>query len=647
MTAPQPTSPAAPTLVFRDGLGDRYHLVRPKGRDTELLRVAPALDGPDTERLVLERVARLTGFSDPAFVRSRGAERLAGGSAPLVVLWDRPDGHRLSWLLERASSPDGPGVELEVMLALLRLLTAAIARLHAADLIHGALGPERVLLTPRGELLVTDHVFAPALERLGRTRPELWRVFRVAVPPSAGGTRFDRRADVAALGLTGLSLLLGRPPDADDYPDRAAALLRDAAAAATATDEGREIGVWLARAAQIDPRRSFQSAADARAALDTGALAHVAPAGPVVLADWFARSSGMRRPSASMAVVPPVRPAIESTPAPEAEQVSGGPVPEPPRARRRWLSAFFGVVLICLLSLAGARVHVARTHAPATTGRLALASTPSGVDVFVDGLPKGATPVKLVLEPGAHIVELRGRGAPRVLPVRVEAGAVISHHVELDDAPADPTGQLWVGPGEPAAQVLIDGQARGDTPLTVLGLAAGPHEVVLERADRRLTYTVQVEGGVTARLDVPSAVWTTPVIGWVELKAPFEMQIFKGARLLGRTREGRFALPPGRHTLDVVNDTLAFRSPQVVDVRQDEVTPLRIVLPVGEVNVNAIPWAEVWLDGERVGDTPIGGLAVPLGAHELVFRHPQYGEKRHAVSVTLGAPVQVTVDMRS
>jgi serine/threonine-protein kinase len=75
-------------------------------------------------------------------------------------------------------------------------------------------------------------------------------------------------------------------------------------------------------------------------------------------------------------------------------------------------------------------------------------------------------------------------------------------------------------------------------------------------------------------------------------------------------------------------------------------TPLTLALPRGVVNLNATPWAEVWIDGQRVGETPIGNLSVTIGAHEIVFRHPQLGEKRHAVSVTAGAPVRLSVDMK-
>jgi serine/threonine-protein kinase len=76
------------------------------------------------------------------------------------------------------------------------------------------------------------------------------------------------------------------------------------------------------------------------------------------------------------------------------------------------------------------------------------------------------------------------------------------------------------------------------------------------------------------------------------------------------------------------------------------VASLSIDLPQGIVNLNASPWAEVWIDGRRVGDTPIGNLAVPIGPHEIVFRHPEFGEKKQAVSVTTGAPVRVSVSMK-
>ena len=76
------------------------------------------------------------------------------------------------------------------------------------------------------------------------------------------------------------------------------------------------------------------------------------------------------------------------------------------------------------------------------------------------------------------------------------------------------------------------------------------------------------------------------------------------------------------------------------------IIPIKIEFPKGNIALNAVPWAEVWVDGEKVGETPIGNLSLSLGPHEVVFRHPELGEKRVVTTVTLAGPAKVSVDMR-
>jgi serine/threonine-protein kinase len=95
-----------------------------------------------------------------------------------------------------------------------------------------------------------------------------------------------------------------------------------------------------------------------------------------------------------------------------------------------------------------------------------------------------------------------------------------------------------------------------------------------------------------------------------------------------------------------VNDTLGYRVTKSIQVPPGKVVPITLELPPGVINVNASPWAEVWIDGRRVGETPIGNLPLSIGSHEVLFKHPQLGEKRQAISVTLKAPVRLSVDMK-
>jgi hypothetical protein len=46
-----------------------------------------------------------------------------------------------------------------------------------------------------------------------------------------------------------------------------------------------------------------------------------------------------------------------------------------------------------------------------------------------------------------------------------------------------------------------------------------------------------------------------------------------------------------------------------------------------------------------MGQTPLGNLSVTIGNHEVVWRHPQLGERHQTVKVTAGAPVRAGMDL--
>ena len=330
--------------------------------------------------------------------------------------------------------------------------------------------------------------------------------------------------------------------------------------------------------------------------------------------------------------------------APVAAGVSAAPKDKPPFTK---IAAVAAVVLV--LAAAGfisvKFMSGGKPVAP-SLGSLNVQSNPAGVPVFVDGVEHGKTPARVSLTPGSHILELRGRGVPRVIPITVTAGAELSQYLEFAEAPV--TGQLAVQSDPAGAKVIVDGTPHGVAPVTIPDLAPGEHHVELQADGVTAKHTVNVEAGGTASLVVPmgSAAAGGPVSGWVSVKAAFAMEIREQGRLLGSTEADRVMMAAGRHELDFVNDALGYHSTRVVQVPPGKVVPISLDLPQGVVNLNASPWAEVWIDGRRVGETPIGNLAVPIGPHEIVFKHPQFGEKHHSISVTLSAPVRLSVDMK-
>jgi hypothetical protein len=137
-----------------------------------------------------------------------------------------------------------------------------------------------------------------------------------------------------------------------------------------------------------------------------------------------------------------------------------------------------------------------------------------------------------------------------------------------------------------------------------------------------------------------------PVSGWISVNVPVNMQIYENQRLLGSSQTDRIMVSVGRHELEVVNEALGYRATKIVNVARDQTASIKIDLPKAPMALNALPWAQVWIDGVRVGETPIGSVLLSIGPHEVVFRHPVYGERRSVINVTLPGPTKVAVDMR-
>lgn len=765
--------PEAP--LFCDGLGER--VVAADGATGELLqilRIRPALTAvPSFEFALRERAARLANFRHAYYARVRRIDRVQVPGPGLSIVSDHVEGTRLSDIL-RVAHERNLRLDINAALCLIRQLVPAVALLHenAREVAHGLIAPERLIVTPHARLVLVEHVLAAAIEQLQFSRERLWQELRIAMPPSAGVPRFDHRADVTGVGIVALSLVLGRPLAADEFPHKLAALLNEARER-TALGEEQPLSAplrdWMARALQLDLRRAFGSAPEALAALEeivaddsmyvaapvaletflsryiaallepvaeplptapvpvpmpaVQAASRQAPATPVppaavpVAAPPPAQVQPKPAPAAPVRtvqaddpidfVLPPftpesVAPAATPAPVPPAASAAPAAVPSPaapapvvarditqligtkdlgvPRApaplfnpdapfnvptpqparpkkargRSRRATRLLAVLLLLAVLAAGGWYARRFAGTPAAIapemGTLVVQSNPAGVQVFVDGVDRGQTPARLSMTPGAHILELRGRGVPRVIPFSVSAGEQVSQYLEFANAPE--TGQLRVESQPAGAKVLVDGVERGVAPLTIADLLPGDHEVVLQTAAGSVRHVVSVQAGGSASLVAPVAVDTAqaalagPVSGWLAVKAPFSMEIREGGRVIGTTEAERVMMAAGRHEVQLVNEALGFSVARVVTVQPGKVSSLNIDLPNGVVNLNATPWAEVWIDGERVGETPIGNLTVPIGPHEVVFRHPQFGEKRHAISVTLGGPVRVSVDMK-
>ena len=681
-----------PPIAFRDGLGVRHHTVGPSGEPLEILALRKELTTvPAFEFALRERVSRLAAFRHACYGPIRGVSRMDTDASTLALVSDRVLGDRLSDILALADRELIP-LEIGAGLAVLRQLIDAVAILHETvrEVCHGAIAPERIIITPDARLVMVEHVLGAALGSLQLTPEQYWKEMRIALPPSTGAPHFDRRADVTQIGVIALALLLGRPLRDDEYPSRVAEIA--GRIGAVSAQGGLEplpevMSEWLSRVLQLDPMRSFASATEARDDLDvviaeigytsspaafkaflaqyhacaaqqTAKAAEPEPApppaapvaAPITVAsqassDAHAQTSGARKAESKARASKQT-----TTPVPMRgmfQQAEEAPAP-PRRAPRKRVVAAAAVLLALASGGSLAAPYLMSEPAPVgvAKGTLVVNTNPSGASVVINGRARGKTPMTAVLESGTHIVEVSANGERRTVPVTITPGGQVSQFIELPKAPSG-AGDLQVRTEPAGAKVTVDGQLYGTSPVTIPNLTPGSHMVKLEHDQGSLEESVTIAAGVTASLVVPlKAPEGTPVSGWISVSAPADVQVLENRTLLGSNRMDRIMVPAGRHELEIVNESLGYRSTRTVTVAPGQVAPVKLEWPRGLLAVNALPWAEVWIDGERAGETPIGNVTLLIGRHDVVFKHPELGEQRHQVTVTALEPARLSVDLR-
>lgn len=308
----------------------------------------------------------------------------------------------------------------------------------------------------------------------------------------------------------------------------------------------------------------------------------------------------------------------------EARPVTGKRIP-PPWALALGVCACIG---LATYFLSGRNTLASANSGAAQNGTATITSRPDSLMVFVDEEFRGTTPLNLSLPPGPHQLKVQAGREERSLPLVIEGGVTASQHIDMEaEVTPQGVGRLEIVSEPSGARVRIDRANVGVTPLTLTSVAVGNHLVEVGTGEGTVRRNVTLVPGATATIFASMA--QSSAAGWVSFNVPFEMQVFEAGRLVGTTSMDRVMLPAGSHQLDLVNAALEFRSTVRVQVLAGAaVTP---VVPIenGTLSVNAHPWAEVEVDGRSIGTTPLANVTLPIGRHEIVFKHPNLGERRY------------------
>jgi hypothetical protein len=280
-----------------------------------------------------------------------------------------------------------------------------------------------------------------------------------------------------------------------------------------------------------------------------------------------------------------------------------------------------------------------------------ITSEPNGSAVLVDGTQRGMTPVTLTLAPGSHQLQVGTEATAWKQALQVKAGEPSALHVvqgtrvAAQGEPRDGAIEITTEPAGLA--VAIDGRPRGVSPIAVTNLQPGSHEVTVTRGTTVTRRSVAVEAGVPTAVLISTAATSGGIAsGWLAVTGPVPVRILENATLIGSSEAPRLLLTVGRHDLEFVNETFGYRIRRTVQIPPGQAATVALEPASGTLSVNAQPWAEVWVDGKRIGETPIGNLTLPIGNHDLMVRHPQFGERRRTVAVSVNTPARIGIDLR-
>jgi PEGA domain-containing protein len=571
------------TQGHSDGLGDRLLMFdNTSAPSWEILRFRPALArDPRFEAALRQRVEHLASFRHPAFPLVRPLKGL-GHEDGLAVVSTFAPGLRLSEAMSRPRS-------VAFAVRLIRQLVPAIASLqqHGPNIFHGALDADRIVVTADGRLTIREHMIGAALASLEPSAAALWADFRViAAPVSVAAPVFDSRTDVIQIGLVVLSLMAGRRVSPDEYPARVEGLLDDIAQrnGRRALVAFQSLRYWIERALQLDDYM-FESALDANEAL----------------ADL--RDDTDERED--------YRASISAT----AHDASDAGVSLEPAGERPDMNATPRAVV-------GRSSFEESDDSPASGAAVIH-------DVSADDVDRSPAAHDIVAPPARRFGRAVYWSAAFVAAVAIGEAVFIGRLLYARAA---------IPPPIPAPKTIESAWTRPSPAPPVAPLSS-------ERLDAAPADVKVVTTKVNTATAVPAVASGSQRNGGIRLVAPFEVHVLDNERLLGSSTEGPIVAPAGQHEFEFVNSVIGYRVRRVVDIKPGQITAMTVPLPNGTLNINAVPWAAVWIDGNSFGDTPLGNLSIPAGEHEIVFRHPQLGERREKTLVRVDSPTRVTVNL--
>jgi hypothetical protein len=305
----------------------------------------------------------------------------------------------------------------------------------------------------------------------------------------------------------------------------------------------------------------------------------------------------------------------------------------------------------------GLALGVRAMMAPPALATVTLVTQPADAQVSVDGRPLvGQTSpftIQGLAPDSEHSLIVRSEGhAEHSSRFRVEPGETKSlSTVELTPVRVD-TGFALTSQPEGAA-VFVDGQPLNKTtPIRIADLTPGLHTVRLDRGEGFLPWETQVAIAAGQMIDLSPA-QLAPASAAKQASSGSsggseQARLERKQRRAERRAEREAAAEAAAEAKRAARAAKA--APKVASAKPAKLPaaakPAPVVAGGGTLRVNSRPWAQVFVDGKLVGNTPQMAISLSPGSHKLKLVSPDLGlTKQMTVQVEKGKATTKVVNL--
>ena len=280
------------------------------------------------------------------------------------------------------------------------------------------------------------------------------------------------------------------------------------------------------------------------------------------------------------------------------------------------------------------------------TGTISITSEPSSANIYLDGEYQGTTPKTISdVPPGDHKIELKKSGYEDwSASVSVKADETESVSAGLKpETEIQETGTISITSEPSGAEIYLDGEYQGTTPMTISDVILGDHKIELKKSgyeDWSASVSVKADEteSVSAGLKPETEIQETGTISITS--EPSGAEIYLDGEYQGTTPMTISDVILGDHKIELKKSGYEDWSASV-SVKADEtesvsagLKPETEIQETGTISITSEPsGAEIYLDGEYQGTTPMTISDVISGDHKIKLKKSGYEDWSYSVSV--------------